>query len=63
MKLTKTQADRIEAEMRRLEADLTVDKHTLRLFMQDAMPCGHAAGNLLTCDLPPFGCLICGPIE
>lgn len=61
--LTEDQADIVEAEMRRLEADPTVDKHMLRLFMQDAMPCGHAAGNLLTCDSPPFGCRVCGPIE
>lgn len=61
--LTKEQAETVEAEMRRLEADAATDKHALRLFMQEPMPCGHAAGNLLTCDSPPFGCLICGPIE
>lgn len=57
------QADTIEAEMRRLENDPTVDKHALRLFMQSPMPCGHAVGNLLTCPDPPFGCAVCLPDE
>jgi hypothetical protein len=59
-KLTMEQADAIESEMREMEADPNVDKHALRLFLQFPMPCGHAAGNLLTCDSPPFGCVICG---
>lgn len=62
-KLTMAQAEQVEAEMRALEADPAVDKHALRLFMQFPMPCGHAAGNLLTCDSPPFGCVICGEPE
>lgn len=59
-KLTKAQADEIEDEMRRLEADPSVDKHAMRLFMQHQMPCGHSVGSLLTCPDPPFGCVICG---
>jgi len=59
-RLTLIQANEIEDEIRRLEADPTVDKHEIRLFMQTPMPCGHAAGNLLTCDDPPYGCVICG---
>jgi hypothetical protein len=58
-RLTKQQADKIEEEMRRMESDPTVAKTELRLFMQLPMPCGHATGNLLTCDKPPFGCVIC----
>lgn len=58
-RLTKIQANIIEEEMRRLETDPTVSKRELRLFMQLSMPCGHAAGNLLTCDTPPSGCVIC----
>lgn len=58
-RLTSEQADAIEAEMRRLEDDPGVTKRALRLFMQHLMPCGHAAGNLLTCPTPPFGCVIC----
>lgn len=58
-RLTKTQADIIEEEMRRLETDPTVSKRELRLFMQLPMPCGHATGNLLTCDKPPSGCVKC----
>jgi hypothetical protein len=61
--LSKDDADAIEAEMRRLEVDPAVGKHELRLFMQWPMPCGHAAGNLLTCDSPPFGCVICNAVE
>ena len=59
-KLTNEQADEIEAEMRRLESDPTISKTELRLFLQFPMPCGHAAGNLLTCSEPPYGCVICG---
>jgi len=59
-RLTEAQADEIEAEMRRLEVAPSVTKRALRLFMQAPMPCGHAAGNLLTCDRPPIGCVICG---
>ncbi len=62
-KLTEGQADEIEAEMRRLETDPSVSKHALRLYMESPMPCGHAAGNLLTCDRPPIGCVICGEPE
>ena len=58
--LTEAQANEIEVEMRRLEADPAISKHALRLFMQSTMPCGHAVGNLLTCDSPPIGCVICG---
>ena len=60
-RLTLRQAEWWEDEMRRLEADPTVTKHALRLFMQGPMECGHAVGNLLTCPTPPFGCVICGP--
>jgi hypothetical protein len=60
MKLTNQQANEIEDEIRRLENDSTITKHELRLFMQYPMPCGHAVGNLLTCDEPPLGCVICG---
>ena len=59
-KLTNKQADEIEAEIRRLEDDPTVTKTELRLYLQHPMPCGHAAGNLLTCSEPPYGCVICG---
>jgi hypothetical protein len=58
-KLTSEQADSIEAEMRRLEADPQVSKRELRLFMQSLMPCGHSVGELLTCPDPPFGCVKC----
>ena len=58
--LSEEQADQVEAEMRRLEADPEVSKRALRLYMQSPMPCGHAVGNLLTCDKPPIGCVICG---
>jgi hypothetical protein len=57
--LTEQQAKQVEAELRRLEADPLVTKTELRLFLQSPMPCGHAVGNLLTCDSPPFGCVIC----
>jgi hypothetical protein len=57
--LTEEQAEMVEQEMRRLESDPQASKAALRLFMQHPMPCGHAAGNLLTCDRPPFGCVIC----
>ena len=57
--LTPEQAEAIEAEIRRAEADPSVDKHALRLLMQSAMPCGHSYGELMTCDSPPFGCAAC----
>jgi hypothetical protein len=60
-RLTLAQAEAAEAELRALEADPAVSKAALRLFLQAPMPCGHAAGNLLTCPTPPFGCVICGP--
>jgi len=59
MKLSKKQANLIEKEMRRLENSKSVSKRELRLYMQLPMPCGHAVGNLLTCDKPPWGCVIC----
>jgi hypothetical protein len=62
-RLTREQAEAIEDELRRLEADPAVSKTELRLFLQHPMPCGHATGNLLTCPDPPFGCVICGPPE
>lgn len=62
-KLSAEEAGRIEEEMRQLERNPEVSKRALRLFMQHPMPCGHAAGNLLTCPDPPFGCLICGVID
>ncbi len=58
--LTKLQSIEIENEIRRLEADPFVTKEELRLFLQHSMPCGHAAGNLLTCSELPYGCVICG---
>lgn len=58
-KLTQEQADEIEAEMRRMEADAAVDKRAIRLFMQSPMPCGHCVGDLMTCLDPPFGCASC----
>ena len=58
--LTRLQADKIEAELKHLEADPTIGKTELRLFLQSCMPCGHAVGNLLTCPEPPYGCVICG---
>lgn len=58
-RLTREQADAVEAEMRALEADPSTTIRQMRLFMQCPMPCGHAAGNLLTCPTPPFGCVIC----
>jgi hypothetical protein len=57
--LTLKQAIAAEKEMRRLEADPKVTKRELRLYMQSSMPCGHAVGNLLTCDRPPNGCVMC----
>jgi len=57
--LTLERAEAIEAEIRRAEADPSVDKHALRLLMQSAMPCGHSYGELMTCDSPPFGCAAC----
>lgn len=62
-RLSETQAGAVEDEMRRMEADPSVDKHALRLFMQSAMPCGHAVGNLLTCPTPPYGCVLCGQMD
>lgn len=61
--LTETEADEVEAELRRLEADPTVSKNRLRLFMQTPMSCGHSTGCLLTCDRPPFGCVECNFAE
>jgi len=58
-RLNEEQADAIEAEMRQMELDPSISKTEMRLFMQSCMPCGHAVGNLLTCDQPPFGCVIC----
>lgn len=58
--MTPKQANEIEDELRRLIADPNVSKDALRLFLQHPMPCGHAAGNLLTCSAPPCGCVICG---
>jgi hypothetical protein len=57
--LTLPEADAIEAEMRRVQNDPSFSKEAVRLFMQAPMPCGHAAGNLMTCDREPFGCVIC----
>lgn len=51
--------DKIETEMRMLEADPNISKNQFRLFLQSPMPCGHAVANLLTCSEPPFGCVIC----
>lgn len=59
-RLTREQADNVEDEMRRLEADPATTLRQMRLFMQSPMPCGHAVGNLLTCPTPPFGCVVCG---
>lgn len=59
MKLTKEQAERWEVEMRTIEKDPTMTKEAMRVFMQLPMECGHAVGNLLTCNDPPFGCAIC----
>lgn len=59
-RLTRAQADEVEAELRRLESDPETSKRALRLFLQSPMPCGHATGNLLTCADPPYGCVICG---
>lgn len=59
-KLSREDADALENELRRLEADPNVSKMELRLFLQCPMPCGHAAGNLLTCSDPPYGCVVCG---
>ena len=60
-RLSKEQADEIEAETHRLEADPTIDKHAFRLHLEHPMPCGHATANLLMCEEPPYGCVICGP--
>lgn len=59
-KLTKSQADEVESEMRALEANPIIDSRAMRVFMQSSMPCGHAVGNLLTCADPPYGCVVCG---
>ena len=63
MKLTEVQANLWEAKMRALENEPQVSKRELRLFMQSLMQCGHAVGNLLTCDTPPWGCVICNQTE
>ena len=60
MKLTIKQANQIEIELYELENNPNISKTELRLFLQSTMPCGHAVGNLLTCDNPPYGCVICG---
>lgn len=60
--LSVADADAIEAEMRALEANPGTTPHQMRLFMQHPMPCGHATGNLLTCDRPPFGCNACAAL-
>lgn len=57
-RLSLAEANAIETEMRCIEGMGT--KRELRFFMQSLMPCGHAVGNLLTCDTPPVGCVICG---
>ena len=57
--ITLDEANAIEAEIRRAEADPAVDKHALRLLMQSTMPCGHSYGDLMMCDAPPFGCAAC----
>lgn len=57
--LSEKNAEAIEAEMRRMEADPSTTLRAMRLFMQAPMPCGHATGNLLTCPTPPFGCVVC----
>lgn len=61
-RLTLEQANAIEEELRRLEADPTVTKTEMRLFLQSPMPCGHATGCLLTCPSPPFGCVECNSL-
>lgn len=61
-RLTREEADAVEAEMRQLEGDPSTTLRAMRLFMQAPMPCGHAAGNLLTCPDPPFGCVICNGV-
>lgn len=61
--LTEPEADQFEAELRRLEADVSVTKTAFRLFLQGRMPCGHPVHDLLTCPDPPFGCVTCNEIE
>lgn len=56
------QYNKIEEELRNLENNPEVSKQQLRLFLQSTMFCGHAVGNLLTCDNPPFGCVICNDV-
>lgn len=58
MSLTEQQANECEAEIRALD-ETAHEATAMRLLMQSLMPCGHAYGNLLTCDSPPFGCVIC----
>ena len=60
VKLTKAQADEIEAEIRKVEANRDTTVTQMRLLMQSPMPCGHAYANLLICPDPPYGCVICG---
>jgi hypothetical protein len=60
--LTLDEADAIETEMRRIQSNPRFSKEAMRLFMQAPMPCGHAAGNLMTCDREPFGCVICNSL-
>jgi hypothetical protein len=63
MTLTEEQANRWETEMRTIEMDPDMSKAAMRVFMQLPMDCGHAVGNLLTCDTPPYGCVICEALE
>ena len=60
--LTREEAETVELALERLEQDSSVTKTELRLFLQSAMPCGHAVGNLLTCEEPPYGCVVCNTI-
>ena len=62
-RLTQEQAARWEEELRRLEGDPATTVRQMRLFMQHPMECGHAVGDLLTCDVPPNGCAACGTQE
>ncbi len=61
--LNMAEARAIKKELQTKEADNSVSKEELRLYLQGLMPCGHAVGNLLTCPDPPSGCVICGEPE
>ncbi len=61
--MRREQADRMKAEVLRIENDPAVDKHAFRLYLESCMPCGHLLANLLMCNAPPFGCLECLPEE